>query len=237
MALDCLRTVGSCYHVTQYIAYFRVSTRHQGHDGNGMNAQRDAVTRFVASQKGQLLHEFSEVESGGLNDRPQLNAALDECRRSKATLVVAKLDRLSRNAQFLLSLQNSQVNFVCCDCPNVDRFTVGILALVAQRERELISERTKAALTAAKSRGTRLGGCSNPQHRCRMMAHANVQAAHSFHRLVLPVIREIQSTGATTLQSIADCLTRRGITTRTGRTTWYPTQVRNLLRSTEPVSN
>lgn len=110
-----LRTVGSCCHVTQYIAYFRVSTRHQGHDGNGMNAQRDAVTRFVSSQKGQLLHEFSEVESGGLNDRPQLNAALDECRRSKATLVVAKLDRLSRNAQFLLSLQNSQVNFVCCD--------------------------------------------------------------------------------------------------------------------------
>ena len=197
-----------------------------------MNAQRDAVTRFVASQKGQLLHEFSEVESGGLNDRPQLNAALDECKRSKATLVVAKLDRLSRNAQFLLSLQNSQVNFVCCDCPNVDRCTVGILALVAQRERELISERTKAALSAAKERGVRLGGCRDVQNRSNLMVRANQQAAQRFNRSIIGVIREIQSTGATTLQSIADCLTRRGITTRTGRTTWHPTQVRNVLRNT-----
>ena len=231
MALDCLRTVGSCCHVTQYIAYFRVSTRHQGHDGNGMNAQRDAVARFVLSQKGHVLQEFSEVESGGLNDRPQLNAALEECKRSKATLVVAKLDRLSRNAEFLLRLQNSGVNFVCCDCPNVDRFTVGILALVAQRERELISERTKAALTAAKARGVRLGGCRDGHHRSTLMVRANQQAAHRFNHSVLGVIREIQSTGATTLQSIANCLTRRGISTRTGRTNWHPTQVRNVLRS------
>ena len=232
MGLDCLGTAGSCLHVTHYIAYFRVSTRHQGHDGNGMNAQRDAVARFVLSQKGQVLHEFSEVESGGLNDRPQLNAALDECKRSKATLVVAKLDRLSRNAEFLLRLQNSGVNFVCCDCPNVDRFTVGILALVAQRERELISERTKAALSAAKARGVRLGGCRDVQNRSNLMVRANQQAAQRFNRSIIGVIREIQSTGATTLQSIADCLTRRGITTRTGRTTWHPTQVRNVLRNT-----
>ena len=232
MGLDCLGTAGSCLHVTHYIAYFRVSTRHQGHDGNGMNAQRDAVARFVLSQKGQVLHEFSEVESGGLNDRPQLNAALEECKRSKATLVVAKLDRLSRNAEFLLRLQNSGVNFVCCDCPNVDRFTVGILALVAQRERELISERTKAALSAAKARGVRLGGCRDAHHRTNLMVRANRQAAHRFNHSVLGVIREIQSTGATTLQSIANCLTRRGISTRTGRTTWHPAQVRNILRST-----
>lgn len=94
-----------------------------------MNAQRDAVARFVAGQKGLLLREYSEVESGGRCDRPELNAALDECRRTRSTLVVAKLDRLSRNAEFLLRLQNAGVNFVCCDCPNVDRFTVGILPL------------------------------------------------------------------------------------------------------------
>lgn len=215
--------------MTQYISYLRVSTRHQGHDGNGMNAQRDAVARFVAGQEGLLLREYSEVESGGRCDRPELNAALDECRRTRSTLVVAKLDRLSRNAEFLLRLQNAGVNFVCCDCPNVDRFTVGILALVAQRERELISERTRAALQAAKARGVRLGGSKNPQERCRKMATANVTASRCYAATVLPVVREIQATGATTLQSIADCLSRRGIATRTGRTTWYPTQVRSVL--------
>jgi hypothetical protein len=213
-----------------YVSYYRVSTRHQGHDGNGMHAQRDAVTRWVASQKGTVLEEFSEVESGGRCDRPQLNAALEHCRRTKATLVVAKLDRLSRNAEFLLRLQNAGVNFVCCDCPNVDRFTVGILALVAQRERELISERTCAALQAAKARGVRLG-TRNPQRQCQLMVQANAKAHREFVAGLLPVIREIQNTGATTLQSIADCLSRRGIATRTGRSNWYPTQVRNILQT------
>jgi DNA invertase Pin-like site-specific DNA recombinase len=201
-------------------------------DDRGSQRPAEPAPGFVLSQKGQVLHDFSEVESGGLNDRPQLNAALDECKRSKATLVVAKLDRLSRNAEFLLRLQNSGVNFVCCDCPNVDRFTVGILALVAQRERELISERTKAALTAAKARGVRLGGCRDGHQRSTLMVRANRQAAQRFNQSVIGVIREIQATGATTLQSIAHCLTRRGISTRTGRTTWHPTQVRNILRST-----
>jgi DNA invertase Pin-like site-specific DNA recombinase len=114
----------------------------------------------------------------------------------------------------------------------VDRFTVGILALVAQRERELISERTKAALTAAKARGVRLGGCRDGHQRSTLMVQANQLAAQRFNRSIIGVIREIQSTGATTLQSIAHCLTRRGISTRTGRTTWYPTQVRNVLRNT-----
>ena len=208
----------------RFVAYLRVSTRHQGIDGNGMNAQRDAVTRFVTNQQGEFLREYSEVESGGRCDRPELAAALEECRRSKATLVVAKLDRLSRNAEFLLRLQNAGVNFVGCDCPNVDRFTVGILALVAQRERELIAERTKAALQAAKARGVKLGTL-NPERQCGLMVKANSAACRRFAAGVLPIIREIQTTGATTLQSIADCLSRRGITTRTGRSTWYPTQV------------
>jgi DNA invertase Pin-like site-specific DNA recombinase len=121
--------------------------------------------------KKNLLTNFSVLLN--YNDRPQLTLALNECRRQKATLVVAKLDRLSRNAEFLLRLQNGNVDFVCCDCPNVDRFTVGILALVAQRERELISERTKSALQAAKKRGVQLG-TKNPDRQVRLMMEVKV---------------------------------------------------------------
>jgi DNA invertase Pin-like site-specific DNA recombinase len=129
-----------------FVLYRRVSTNRQGVSGLGLESQHETVHRYVTGQKGKVVGEFVEVESGKNNDRPQLTLALSECRRLKATLVVAKLDRLSRNAEFLLRLQNGNVDFVCCDCPNVDRFTVGILALVAQRERELISERTRSAL-------------------------------------------------------------------------------------------
>ena len=111
----------------RYIGYFRVSTRQQGLDGNGMTSQREIVRLFVDGQKGVLDQEFSEVETGKKTSerRPQLAAALDRCKRTKATLVIAKLDRLARNAEFLLRLQNSGVDFVCCDCPNADKFTVG----------------------------------------------------------------------------------------------------------------
>ena len=110
-----------------------------------MTSQQEIVKRYVNNKQGQVVGEFCEVESGGKTDkdRPQLSAALNLCKKTNSILVVAKLDRLSRNAEFLLKLQNAGVEFVCCDCPNVDRFTIGILALVAQRERELISERTK----------------------------------------------------------------------------------------------
>ena len=148
----------------RYIGYYRVSTDKQGLDGNGMTAQREIVRRFVDGQKGTLEQEFSEVESGRKTDdeRPQLAAALEYAKRNKATLVIAKLDRLARNAEFLLRLQNSGAEFVCCDCPNADKFTVGILALVAQRERELISERTRLGMAAAKSKGVKLG-TPNPE--------------------------------------------------------------------------
>lgn len=138
-----------------FVLYRRVSTNRQGQSGLGLESQDETVRRYVTSQKGTVVGEFVEVESGKKTDteRPQLALALSECRRLKATLVVAKLDRLSRNAEFLLRLQNGNVDFVCCDCPNVDRFTVGILSLVAQREREFISERTRSALQMAKKRG------------------------------------------------------------------------------------
>lgn len=213
----------------RYLGYFRVSRDSQKIDGYGISSQRDIVRRFVESQNGILEREFSEVESGKYSDtdRPQLAAALEYCKRHKATLVIAKLDRLARNAEFLLRLQNSGVDFVCCDCPNADKFTVGILALVAQRERELISERTRLGLAAAKSKGVKLG-TPNPQKAVNAMKAANKTAKTKFVNKVRPIIEEIKSAGVQTLQGVADCLNRRGIPTRSGKT-WHPSTVRNVI--------
>jgi len=214
----------------RYVGYFRVSTKTQGMDGNGMSSQREIVRRFVEGQHGILEKEFSEVESGRKTDqeRPQLAAALEYAKRHKATVIIAKLDRLARNAEFLLRLQNSGVDFVCCDCPNADKFTVGILALVAQRERELIAERTRLGLAAAKKNGVKLG-TPNPQKAVDAMVAANKSAKLEFAAKVFPVIEEIKSAGVQTLQGICDCLNRRGIATRTGGK-WYPATVRNVLK-------
>lgn len=175
------------------------------------------------------MMEFSEVESGRKTDteRPQLLEALNQCRRHQATLVIAKLDRLARNAEFLLKLQNSGVPFTCCDCPNADRFTVGILALLAQRERELISERTRLGMLAAKSKGVKFGP-TDADRSVKLMVAANRKKKSEFAAQILPVIQEIKSAGVTTLREIAQCLNRRGIQTRTGKT-WYPMTVRNVL--------
>lgn len=127
-----------CLHaMRKFVGYLRVSTKSQRIDGLGMTSQERLVGEYVTRQKGTLIGIFREVESGAKTDRerPALSDALALAKKLKATLIVAKLDRLSRNAEFLLRLQNSNASFVCCDCPNVDKFTVGILALVAQRER------------------------------------------------------------------------------------------------------
>ena len=214
----------------RYIALFRVSTDKQGVDGYGMDSQRQIVRRFVESQNGVLEMEFSEVVSGRktCSERPQLAAALDYAKKNKATLVIAKLDRLGRNAEFLLSLQNSGVDFVACDCVSADRFTVGILALLAQRERELISERTRLGLASTKRRGVRLG-TRNPERQVAAMISANKAAKVEFAAKVFPIIQEIKSAGVETLQGICECLNRRGISTRNGKN-WYPATVRNVLR-------
>jgi DNA invertase Pin-like site-specific DNA recombinase len=143
----------------KYVAYLRVSTDRQGRSGLGLEAQREAVQRFVRDRGGTITTpEFVEVESGKRNDRPQLAKALKQCRLTGAILVVAKLDRLSRNAAFLLTLRDSGVEFVAADLPEANTMTVGVMAVVAQHEREAISARTKAALVAARARGTVLGG-------------------------------------------------------------------------------
>ncbi|MBN8906814.1 MAG: recombinase family protein, partial [Rhodospirillales bacterium] len=143
----------------RFVAYLRVSTARQGRSGLGLEAQREAVTAFVGARGGKLIApEFVEVETGKRNDRPQLAAALKRCRTTGATLVVAKLDRLSRNAAFLMTLRDSGVSFVAADLPEANTMTVGVMAVVAQHEREAISRRTKEALAASRARGTKLGG-------------------------------------------------------------------------------
>ena len=142
-----------------FVSYCRVSTKSQGLDGLGIESQQNTVRRYIAGQGGVTAGEFLECESGKKTDkdRPQLKAALDLCRRTGATLLCSKLDRLGRNAAHLLGILDAGVEVVCCDNPNVNRFCLGVLALISETERNMISERTKAALKVAKARGVRLG--------------------------------------------------------------------------------
>jgi len=167
----------------RYIAYLRVSTARQGRSGLGIEAQREAVARFVAGVGGTAVApEFVEAETGKRSDRPALLAALKRCRATGATLVVAKLDRLSRNAAFLMTLRDSGASFVAADLPEANTMTVGVMAVVAQYEREAISRRTKEALAASKARGTKLGGvragaADIVQHQAQGVAAASQKAA------------------------------------------------------------
>ncbi len=144
----------------RYTPCYRVSTQKQGISGLGLDAQRAAVQAFVADPT-QLGAEYVEIESGKKNQRPQLLAAMAEARRVGATLLIAKLDRLSRNAGFIFALRDSGVDFVCCDMPDANTLTVGLFAVIAQHERETISKRTKDALAAKKARGAQLGSPQN----------------------------------------------------------------------------
>jgi DNA invertase Pin-like site-specific DNA recombinase len=143
----------------KFVSYIRVSTARQGRSGLGLEAQREAVRQFVAMRGGRIIApEFVEIESGKKNDRPELAKAQKRCRVTGATLVVAKLDRLSRNVSFLMDMRDSGIQFVAADMPEANTMTIGVMSTVAQHEREAISQRTKAALAAAKARGTVLGG-------------------------------------------------------------------------------
>lgn len=211
----------------QWVSYLRVSTERQGRSGLGLEAQRAAVTSHIASAGGRLLSEYVEVESGKRDDRPQLVAALDTCRLTGATLLIAKLDRLSRDAAFLLGLQRAGVAFTAADMPHADPFTVGIMALVAQREREMISGRTKAALAAAKARGTTLGGFRGRKVDGRLGAEAQRKAADGFAEAVAPIVAPLRQ-GGRSLREIAAMLTERGIRTQRGGQ-WSPASVRAVL--------
>jgi len=145
------------------VAYERVSTARQGRSGLGLEAQRRAIDDYAEAKGATILARFTEVESGRKNDRPELEKALGLAKLTGATLIIAKLDRLSRNAAFLLTLRDSGVRFLACDMPEANDLTVGIMALVAQQEREAISRRTREALAAAKARGVKLGTPTGPR--------------------------------------------------------------------------
>jgi DNA invertase Pin-like site-specific DNA recombinase len=216
----------------KFISYLRVSTTKQGQSGLGLEAQRKAVTDFLNGGNWSLLAEFVEVESGKKNDRPELNKALAHCKLTGATLVIAKLDRLSRNAHFLLGLQEAGVHFIAADMPTANELTVGIMALVAQEERKAISARTKAALAAAKERGVKLG-CPNGAAHLRQYGNGlGVEAvkrnADERAWKLANVVKEIQAKGITSLKGIADELNRMGVTTARGGA-WYASTVKNLL--------
>lgn len=216
----------------KFIAYLRVSTDKQGHSGLGIEAQRKAVNDYLNGDNGQLLAEYVEVESGKRNDRPQLLAALAHAKATGATIIIAKLDRLARNVAFISNLMESGVEFVAVDMPMANRLTVHVLAAVAEHEREMISQRTKAALAAAKARGIRFGnpnGARALRGRGNVPAVAAVKASAAAHTAqVLPVIEAIRAEGTTSLHAIAAELNRRGILTARGGQ-WYATTVRNTL--------
>jgi DNA invertase Pin-like site-specific DNA recombinase len=212
-----------------YIGYVRVSTSKQGIDGYGIAAQKEAIMRYIQSLVGAvLLFIFEEVETGKVNNRPQLLAAIERCKREKATLVIGKLDRLSRNAAFLLSLRDSNLDFVCCDMPSADRFTIGIMALLAEKEREMISQRTKLALKQVKASGKALGNPNAPEA-WKIAARAIQERKTTFAIRAYESINEIQSTGVTALPKIAHFLNLRGERTRRGGQ-WTTTAVSRVLK-------
>lgn len=217
----------------RYIAYYRVSTKRQGKSGLGLEAQKNAVADYLNGGRWTLLDEVTEVESGTRSDRPALANALALCRLHKATLLVAKMDRLSRNLHFLSGLMESGVDFIACDLPAANRLTIHVLAAVAEAEAEAISARTKAALAAAKARGVKLGGDrGNIAAICRKgaIASARSRSAEARRRAadLLPVIEAIKAEGAISLRDIADALNKRGIPTARGGE-WSAVQVRRVL--------
>ena len=214
----------------KYVAYLRVSTAKQGRSGLGREAQRQAISDFLAG--GKLVAEFVETESGKNDARPQLAAALHRAKVTGAKLLIAKLDRLSRNVAFIAQLQESGVKFVCADMPEANELTVHLFAAIAQHERKAISERTKAALAAAKRRGTVLGNPNGARALRGLGNRAAVKAikarAKHFADDVAPIIADIQAAGVTSLKGIAEELNTRGILTPRNRQ-WYPTSVKAVL--------
>ncbi len=226
----------------RYVAYERVSTARQGQSGLGLEAQRKTIEDFAAGRNAMVIARFTEIESGRKNDRPELAKSLHHAKVTGGTLVIAKLDRLSRNAAFLLALRDSGVRFLACDMPEANDLTVGIMALVAQVEREAISKRTTEALAAAKARGVRLGNpngaaalrrASKGGAALRAAVSTNAQA---FADDLAPVIAAIRTDGHVTLRAIASELNRRGMMTRRGGL-WHVSSVKNLLEQLSRLSS
>lgn len=217
----------------RFVAYVRVSTKQQGASGLGLAAQRDIIKHFVAQSGGAVLAEFIEVETGKGrkgNDRPELGKALRLAKKEGATLLVGKLDRLSRNLAFIATLIESGADFRACDCPHADRLMTQMLAVMAEWEARQISKRTREALAAAKAKGTRLG---NPRiNDINHLGHSAIKEkaqhfATTLADIVLPLHRQGRS-----LRFIASRLAEQGIKTARGGT-WSASHIRNIIKRTE----
>jgi DNA invertase Pin-like site-specific DNA recombinase len=220
----------------KFVAYYRVSTRKQGKSGLGLEAQQEAVRSHLNGGRWRMIAEFVEIESGKRNDRPKLAEALSLCRIHGATLIIAKLDRLARNVNFISNLMDSSVEFVAVDMPTASRFTVHIMAAVAEQEATMIAARTKAAMATAKARGTKLGRRDDA-----IAAYASKGAEASAEKRgataskraedLLPAIRRIQAEGNTSLREIAAALNAEEIPTARG-SAWSAVQVQRVLNRT-----
>lgn len=225
----------------QIVAYCRVSTKRQGESGLGLEAQRSAVEQFAGATSSTLIGTYVEIESGKRSDRPELARALAHAKRSGARLVVAKLDRLARNVAFTAQLLESDIAFTACDYPDANKLTLQILAAVAEDEARRISDRTKAALKAAKERGVKLGsnreGHWEGREDLRLAGLAKAReksievrrrAAETGYSDVIGTMQELRASGLS-LRKIAERLNEEEHTTRRGKP-WNPMQVRNVLK-------
>lgn len=223
------------------VAYYRVSTKQQGESGLGLEGQKTSVLGYAQQTSAYIVREYVEVESGRNSDRMELAKALAHAKRSKAKLVVAKLDRLARNVAFLSALMESSVDFVAVDNPHANRLTIHILAAVAEDEARRISERTKVALAAAKARGTKLGS-ARPGHwdgreqvrqaaiqkAVKVASKVRTKDTDDAYRDLAPMMRKLRDAG-NSLQTIANTLNVEGYETRRGMA-WNPMQVRRVLQ-------
>lgn len=208
--------------MTDYITYCRVSTGRQQQSGLGIEAQQEAVHRYATQTGSSIIAEYVETESGAKSDRPQLAKALAHCRRARGTLLIARLDRLSRSLSFVAQLLDANVEIRCADVPEANRLLLQMLAVFGEHERQMIRERTRAALAAAKARGTVLGANGKvlaAKHKAEAQAHAES---------LRPVIIEARAAGCVSLPEIADFLTSQGCQTASGGR-WYPMTVRRVL--------
>ncbi len=217
---------------TKFVAYYRVSTEGQGKSGLGLDAQKQAVQDFV-NDPDYIIAHFLEIESGKKNDRPELNAALEYAKKSKATLLIAKLDRLARNVAFIANLLDSGVDVLAVDMPAANKFMLHVMAAVAEQEALAISQRTKAALKAAKERGVKLGW-SNPKRKAEQRNSSALGVkirkdnADEFALSIYQHLLVLNLNGVTSPTAVANALNIRGHKTRRAKT-WHPSSARNLL--------
>lgn len=225
----------------KFIAYLRVSTDRQGRSGLGLAAQRQAIEDYLNGGKWKLLREFVEVESGKTNERPKLQEAIKACKRTGAKLLIAKLDRLSRNLAFIVNLRDSGVSFVAADMPDATEFTVNIFASLAEFERKLISKRTTEALAAAKARGVRLGKPENLTNKARLKGsklgvQERQRKAREFALQTIGEVRRLQAEEMP-LRAIARKLNEEEALTASGKVgSWSAMSVKNVIKQAEGAS-